>query len=114
MLLMDIAGKNNILASANNVEAMMPTDLGEQFRAAMRRFPSTVSVISTAKDGRRHGMTAPTVTSGLRQPQRQAVRHDGELSKILRERTSRGARGCLAKFCRARLSRPLRLWRMVR
>jgi flavin reductase (DIM6/NTAB) family NADH-FMN oxidoreductase RutF len=42
---------------------MMATDLGEQFRAAMRRFPSTVSVISTAKDGRRHGMTATAVTS---------------------------------------------------
>ena len=41
----------------------METDLGEQFRAAMRRFPSTVSVISTAKDGRRHGMTATAVTS---------------------------------------------------
>ena len=27
----------------------MSTNLGEQFRAAMRRFPSTVSVISTAK-----------------------------------------------------------------
>jgi flavin reductase (DIM6/NTAB) family NADH-FMN oxidoreductase RutF len=42
---------------------MMETDLGEQFRASMRRFPSTVSVISTAKDGRRHGMTATAVTS---------------------------------------------------
>ena len=41
----------------------MAIDLGEQFRAAMRRFPSTVSVISTAKDGRRHGMTATAVTS---------------------------------------------------
>ena len=29
----------------------------------MRRFPSTVSVISTAKDGQRHGMTATAVTS---------------------------------------------------
>ena len=41
----------------------MSADLGEQFRAAMRRFPSTVSVISTAKDGQRHGMTATAVTS---------------------------------------------------
>jgi flavin reductase (DIM6/NTAB) family NADH-FMN oxidoreductase RutF len=41
----------------------MPANLGEEFRAAMRRFPSTVSVISTATGGQRHGMTATAVTS---------------------------------------------------
>lgn len=38
-------------------------DISARFRLAMRRFASTVSVISTAKDGTRHAMTATAVTS---------------------------------------------------
>ena len=41
----------------------MPANLGEQFRAAMRRFPSTVSVNLNREGGQRHGMTATAVTS---------------------------------------------------
>lgn len=38
-------------------------DVATAFRSAMRRFASTVSVISTLKDGDRHAMTATAVTS---------------------------------------------------
>lgn len=38
-------------------------ELSTAFRLAMRRFASTVSVISTLKDGARHAMTATAVTS---------------------------------------------------
>lgn len=38
-------------------------DVSTRFRLAMRRFASTVSVISTTKDGVRHAMTATAVTS---------------------------------------------------
>jgi flavin reductase (DIM6/NTAB) family NADH-FMN oxidoreductase RutF len=41
----------------------MDPDLGDRFRAAMRRFTSTVTVISTSYLGQRHGMTATAVTS---------------------------------------------------
>jgi len=41
----------------------MTPDFGEHFRSAMRRFTSTVTVISTGLDGQRHGMTATAVTS---------------------------------------------------
>jgi flavin reductase (DIM6/NTAB) family NADH-FMN oxidoreductase RutF len=41
----------------------MPSDLGNRFRAAMRRFTSSVTVISTGQDGQRHGMTATAVCS---------------------------------------------------
>jgi flavin reductase (DIM6/NTAB) family NADH-FMN oxidoreductase RutF len=41
----------------------MPPGLGDRFRAAMRRFTATVTVISTGQNGRRHGMTATSVTS---------------------------------------------------
>ena len=40
-----------------------PRALRDNFRAAMRRFTATVSVISCCLDGRRHGMTATAVTS---------------------------------------------------
>jgi flavin reductase (DIM6/NTAB) family NADH-FMN oxidoreductase RutF len=39
------------------------TDLSDQFRAAMRRFTSTVTVITTGQDGQHHGMTATAVSS---------------------------------------------------
>jgi len=41
----------------------MATDLGDRFRAAMRRFTSTVTVITTGQAGQRHGMTATAVSS---------------------------------------------------
>jgi flavin reductase (DIM6/NTAB) family NADH-FMN oxidoreductase RutF len=37
--------------------------LADNFRAAMRRFTATVSVVSSCLDGERHGMTATAVTS---------------------------------------------------
>ncbi len=40
-----------------------PEDVAATFRLAMRRFASTVSVISALKDGARHAMTATAVTS---------------------------------------------------
>lgn len=40
-----------------------PEDVAGAFRSAMRRFASTVSVISTLKAGDRHAMTATAVTS---------------------------------------------------
>ena len=101
----------------------MATDLGEQFRAAMRRFPSTVSVISTAKDGQRHGMTATAVTSVSLNPPSLlvCVNRSGRLFGIM-ESCHRfcvnvlhaAACGRLTKFCRAKLSRTLRLWRVAR
>ncbi|HET7889740.1 MAG TPA: flavin reductase family protein [Bradyrhizobium sp.] len=38
-------------------------ELGAAFRLAMRRFPAAVSVITSADQSRRHGMTATAVTS---------------------------------------------------
>ncbi|PDS40944.1 4-hydroxyphenylacetate 3-monooxygenase [Rhizobium anhuiense] len=37
--------------------------VGANFRAAMRRFPATVTVITAVKDGIDHGMTVTAVTS---------------------------------------------------
>jgi flavin reductase (DIM6/NTAB) family NADH-FMN oxidoreductase RutF len=42
--------------------------LADNFRAAMRRFTATVSVISSCLDGERHGMTATAVTSVSLEP----------------------------------------------
>jgi len=39
------------------------TELGDAFRKAMRRIASTVSVITAADSGQRHGMTVTSVTS---------------------------------------------------
>lgn len=41
----------------------MNATLGERYREAMRRFTSTVTVISTGQNGERHGMTATAVSS---------------------------------------------------
>jgi flavin reductase (DIM6/NTAB) family NADH-FMN oxidoreductase RutF len=38
-------------------------ELGTSFKLAMRRFPAAVSVITSADQSRRHGMTATAVTS---------------------------------------------------
>src|SRR3954462_7813411 len=38
-------------------------DLRSSFKLAMRRFPAAVSVITSADQSRRHGMTATAVTS---------------------------------------------------
>src|SRR5947199_1913803 len=38
-------------------------ELRETFKRALRRFPAAVSVITSADQGRRHGMTATAVTS---------------------------------------------------
>jgi flavin reductase (DIM6/NTAB) family NADH-FMN oxidoreductase RutF len=46
----------------------MTSDLRNNFRAAMRRFTSTVTVISSCLDGQRHGMTATAVTSVSLEP----------------------------------------------
>jgi flavin reductase (DIM6/NTAB) family NADH-FMN oxidoreductase RutF len=40
-----------------------PTSVGDAFRATMRRFPATVTVISACRHGTDHGMTATAVTS---------------------------------------------------
>lgn len=45
-----------------------PSELTNTFRLAMRRFASTVSVVSTLKDGVRHAMTATAVTSLSMEP----------------------------------------------
>jgi flavin reductase (DIM6/NTAB) family NADH-FMN oxidoreductase RutF len=41
----------------------MSNELGDPFRAAMRRFASTVTVITTGQGGQKHGMTATAVSS---------------------------------------------------
>jgi flavin reductase (DIM6/NTAB) family NADH-FMN oxidoreductase RutF len=46
----------------------MAPDLGDRFRAAMRRFTSTVTVITTGQDGQHHGMTATAVSSVSMEP----------------------------------------------
>jgi flavin reductase (DIM6/NTAB) family NADH-FMN oxidoreductase RutF len=38
-------------------------ELRETFKRALRRFPAAVSVITSADQDRRHGMTATAVTS---------------------------------------------------
>ena len=43
--------------------SMTPEELKASFKLAMRRFPAAVSVITSADQGRRHGMTATAVTS---------------------------------------------------
>jgi flavin reductase (DIM6/NTAB) family NADH-FMN oxidoreductase RutF len=43
--------------------SMTSEELGASFRLAMRRFPAAVSVITSADQSRRHGMTATAVTS---------------------------------------------------
>jgi flavin reductase (DIM6/NTAB) family NADH-FMN oxidoreductase RutF len=40
-----------------------PISIGDAFRATMRRFPATVTVISACRHGTDHGMTATAVTS---------------------------------------------------
>src|SRR5579884_612973 len=44
------------------------TSLPSEFRCAMRRFASAVSIITAADQGRRHGMTATAVTSVSLEP----------------------------------------------
>ncbi|MEA4910439.1 MAG: flavin reductase family protein [Chloroflexi bacterium] len=39
------------------------SDLGEQLRQSMRHWPSGVSVVTSAMDGQRHGMTVNSFTS---------------------------------------------------
>ena len=43
--------------------SMASEELKASFKLAMRRFPAAVSVITSADQGRRHGMTATAVTS---------------------------------------------------
>jgi flavin reductase (DIM6/NTAB) family NADH-FMN oxidoreductase RutF len=43
--------------------SMISEELGTSFKLAMRRFPAAVSVITSADQTRRHGMTATAVTS---------------------------------------------------
>jgi flavin reductase (DIM6/NTAB) family NADH-FMN oxidoreductase RutF len=43
--------------------SVIPEDLRASFKLAMRRFPAAVSVITSADQSRRHGMTATAVTS---------------------------------------------------
>lgn len=40
-----------------------PSDLGDAFRSAMRRIASTVSIVTAADSGQRHGMTVTSLTS---------------------------------------------------
>ena len=46
----------------------MTATLREDFRLAMRRFPATVTIISAAHDGARHGMTATAVAAVSMEP----------------------------------------------
>jgi flavin reductase (DIM6/NTAB) family NADH-FMN oxidoreductase RutF len=47
-----------------NLDALpAAADLGEAFRATMRRFPATVTIVSAHRNGVDHGMTATAVTS---------------------------------------------------
>jgi flavin reductase (DIM6/NTAB) family NADH-FMN oxidoreductase RutF len=46
----------------------MTPDIRDRFRAAMRRFTSTVTVITTGQNGQRHGMTATAVSSVSMEP----------------------------------------------
>ena len=51
-------------------------ELRASFKLAMRRFPAAVSVITSADQSRRHGMTATAVTSlSLDPPSRSSVRN---------------------------------------
>ncbi|MDO1582663.1 flavin reductase family protein [Rhizobium oryzicola] len=52
-------------ATAIEVNASTPAGVGQSFRTTMRRFPATVTVITScgAGDGRDHGMTVTAVTS---------------------------------------------------
>jgi flavin reductase (DIM6/NTAB) family NADH-FMN oxidoreductase RutF len=43
--------------------SLLPEELRASFKLAMRRFPAAVTVITSADQGRRHGMTATAVTS---------------------------------------------------
>jgi len=63
----------------------MAGNFTEGFRAAMRRFTSTVSVISTAQEGQRHGMTATAVTSVSLDPPSLlvCVNRGGRLSEMM-------------------------------
>jgi len=63
----------------------MAPELGDRFRLAMRRFTSTVTVISTAHEGRRHGMTATAVSSVSLDPPSLlvCVNHRGRLFEII-------------------------------
>lgn len=46
-----------------NTVTVDPQQVDTAFRAAMRRFASTVTIITAADHERRHGMTATAVTS---------------------------------------------------
>ncbi|MCQ1838766.1 flavin reductase family protein [Neorhizobium galegae] len=48
-------------ATAGSTPAIPP--ISDAFRATMRRFPATVTVISACRNGADHGMTATAVTS---------------------------------------------------
>jgi flavin reductase (DIM6/NTAB) family NADH-FMN oxidoreductase RutF len=63
----------------------MALDLGERFRTAMRRFTSTVTVISTGQVGQRHGMTATAVSSVSMDPPSLlvCVNHRGRLFELM-------------------------------
>ncbi|NTJ43764.1 flavin reductase family protein [Agrobacterium larrymoorei] len=60
-------GESPALISTNNTsigaQPIEPMAIGEAFRATMRRFPATVTVISACRHGTDHGMTATAVTS---------------------------------------------------
>ncbi len=63
--------------------APTPAGVPEAFRAAMRRFASTVTVVTASDHARRHGMTATAVTSLSMDPpsllvclHRQTLLHD--------------------------------------
>ncbi|ACM28725.1 flavin reductase family protein [Rhizobium rhizogenes] len=49
--------------SATAVLDIKPAPISDAFRATMRRFPATVTVISACRNGVDHGMTATAVTS---------------------------------------------------
>ncbi|MES5047249.1 flavin reductase family protein [Rhizobium nepotum] len=51
---------NNASFSSQPID---PISIGDAFRATMRRFPATVTVISACRHGTDHGMTATAVTS---------------------------------------------------
>jgi flavin reductase (DIM6/NTAB) family NADH-FMN oxidoreductase RutF len=50
------------------VQSLPDASIGAHFRAAMRKFPATVTIVTGARDGADHGMTVTAVTSVSMEP----------------------------------------------
>ncbi|TDU28551.1 flavin reductase (DIM6/NTAB) family NADH-FMN oxidoreductase RutF [Panacagrimonas perspica] len=51
-----------------DIGAVVANDMAQDFRSAMRRLATTVSVITCVNEGERHGITATAVTSVCAEP----------------------------------------------